>query len=250
MSCFIPVAHEHLSEATQAIKLELVQPRHDKDEYYFASVDDGRYLAVCCGGRGDFSGLFELDSFAFKESVSEATLFRLDQFQLQAWRRHVRIGADVLLRRVGCCYFESWIRARVVDKRRSVYGHQIQVHFDGYTDECSGPRKRSGTTGWIPLESYDIDLEKPNDRRVCTYTAPSDPEAASEAIYEGLGSHLCEQVAREGEDRYGRNVKSRRKRKGKRKQFRSNAEALRSLKRIERKGKKYVKAITHRVYLL
>jgi len=67
------------------------------------------------------------------------------------------------------------------------------------------------------------------------------------------GVEPCDLIIREAEDRVYRKLKSRRKKKsgkgkGKKKK-RSNANALRSLKRLRRKNKKYVKSITRRVYV-
>merc|ERR1712087_40673 len=86
------------------------------DEYYFQNVDGERYLSVHCtrSRRRQEDGVLRLDSLLFTDSLSEATLFRLGKLRLPAWKRRVNIGSAVLLRSVGCCFFECWIRSREV----------------------------------------------------------------------------------------------------------------------------------------
>merc|ERR1712013_831886 len=113
---------------------------------------------------------------------------------------------------------------------------------------------RSGTTDWLPLTSKKIDLEKPNDHRVLNNDLHKELLSVEENEL-AIASHpyiSCDLIIREGEDRFVRKLKSRRKKKtgkGKGKKERSNADALRSLTRIRRKNKKYIKSITRRVYV-
>merc|ERR1712087_131976 len=146
------------------------------------------------------------------------------------------------------------------------FGDEVQISYRGTViGICPDSfvhflEKRSGTTDWLPLTSKRIDIEKPNDHRVLNQDI--DKELLSASVDEGpcpyISSNpfdvveLCDLVIREGEDRFKRSLKSRRKNKtGKRKgkNERSNAEALRSLTRVRRKNKKYVKSITHRVFV-
>merc|ERR1711971_146858 len=109
--------------------------------------------------------------------------------------------------------------------------------------------QRSGTSQWIPLTSHDIDFDHSFDDRVFAdrvFGENACPETAS-PWNPFTRVALCEQVLREGEDRFNRKLKSRNKMKmGKRKgkTERSNADALRGRTRIRRKNKKYVNSIT------
>merc|ERR1719148_223728 len=76
----------------------------------------------------------------------------------------------------------------------------------------------SGTTRWIPLTSPNIDFEKHNDNRLYFDPELSMQESACLETtawnpYSRVEIELCDQVLREGEDRFNRSLKSRRKKK-------------------------------------
>ena len=147
-----------------------------------------------------------------------------------------------------------WVRGRVSERWRTAFGYEVTIDYDGVVAMdgfvhvgCLFPRPGGrgyenwrGRTDRIPLTSHDIDF---NDHRVY----------ADESDLSRVEGDLSAKVWREcdgRQDRFERRLKSRRKGgKGKRKQERSNAAELRSRRRIKRKGKKYVNAITHKVYL-
>merc|ERR1719491_2776691 len=156
--------------------------------------------------------------------------------------------------------YNNWKRGRVREKRRNAFGYEVRIELNGVGYDGHSEHNAR----WIPLTSYDIDLEQPNDCRVYDSAEGNEELPATEenvcqntswnglSAYSRVENALCDQILREGEDRFGRHLKSRRKRKagkGKGKQERSNADALQSRKRIRRKRKKYVKSITHRVYV-
>merc|ERR1712129_639561 len=159
-----------------------------------------------------------------------------------------------------------WFRGRVCDVRCSDYGYEVKIAYGGkvlgydYRHGRESVLDYSGTTCWMPLTSPNIDFENYDFDYRLNYQNTCDPElskhefesACLEATAWNPHSRieLCEQVLRGGEDRFNRSIKSRRKKKtgkGRGKKERSNADALRSLRRIRRKRKKYVKSITHRV---
>merc|ERR1712013_51771 len=236
-----------------AIKLRLYQPDRDKDEYYLQSADDGRYVAIA-----DSKERSRWTSFELINDLSEAALFGLTQCVLPCLHR-LKMGQRVLFR--ARCYEsewydlpEAWLRGRVCERRHTEYGHEVRIAYSGTVIGYAGVKhERSGTSRWIPLTSYDIDFDMEFDERVledrlieenaCPETTAWNPYCRVE---------LCDQVFREGEDRFYRKLKSQRKTKtGKRKgkNERSNANALRAQSRVRRKNKKYIKSITRRVFV-
>jgi len=249
-----------------AIKLQLQQPNLEKDEYYFQSACDGLYVVI--SAHSAYQTRLELTA-----DVSQATLFGLTQChppRLPASK--LQIGSKVLFRWRDTYYdwvrdceavdYDSeavhWVRGRVRDRRHTAFGYEISIDYHGVICEYGRLKTLSGQTRWIPLTSYDLDFEQPNDHRVrhllqLSKTERTCPQTAWNVNGRGA-TDVCDAVLREcdvRQDRFEYRVKSRRRwnSKGKRKQERSNANDLRSRRRTQRKGKKYVKAITHRIYV-
>merc|ERR1712129_428482 len=153
----------------------------------------------------------------------------------------------------------GWVRSSVCDTRCSDFGYEVKIAYGGEILGYDGAEDHSGTTRWIPLTSPNIDFEKGNyDYRLYDPEWSMQQSACLETTawnpYSRVEMELCDQVVREGEDRFNRGLKSRRKKKtskgkGRGKTERPKADALRSLRRIRRKRKKYVKSITHRVFV-
>jgi len=259
---------------SDALKLRLQQPNHEKDEYYFRSADDGRYVAV----SRPRSVTRELIGLELTDDVSQATLFGLTQCDLPHLPRLETDQRVVYRIRVqkhsSDPYYDSycdwaWVRGRVVNKRHTDFGGDVRISYDGNVLNDDGvPETRSGTTDWLPLTSRRIDLEKPYDHRVLNIDLHEESLSEEESECPYISSNLlscshtecnlcnrhdavepCDLIIREAEDRVYRKLKSRprcKKKKGKSKgkKKRSNAAALRSLKRTRRKTKKKIKSTT------
>merc|ERR1712013_832174 len=152
----------------EAIKLRLQQPDLDKDEYLLQSADDGRYVVVP-EDQSRWSRKF--GPYALTDDFSEATRFRLSQCRPPRLPRdRLEIGQRVLYRvqrRLRCCGYytdEQWVRGVVCARRCNEFGCEVRIEYDGMvtTDEDWPFEKdrRSGTTEWLPLTSYDIDFEE------------------------------------------------------------------------------------------
>merc|ERR1712012_1536621 len=97
----------------------------------------------------------------FKDSPSEATLFRIKEFPFKRNAElDLSIGSLVRYRKFygGSKY---WVEAQVIDFRQSGFGREARLKYFGFSthSECrldSDYGLRHGVSDWIPAESAEI----------------------------------------------------------------------------------------------
>jgi len=242
------------------------------DEYYFMNLDDGKYLAVeydheRIGHLFNGSPLYyesyrdEVDesSLYFKDSSSEATLFRIKEYPFIRDRGFdLEIGSRVNYRVLGCYDYIS-IGARAIATKYSAFGKEVKLKYGGY---CShyflDIYRRDGVTDWIPALSPDITRYDPKyeyeqrllqfeylwnqrekQREVYVERAQEEAEIGDIRVCD----HDCIELKLQDDERYKKRVKSRKMKKSKTKKKRHyrdwNVDDKKSLKCIERKRRKY-----------
>merc|ERR1712130_923190 len=216
--------------------------------YYFQNMDDGKYLTVEYKAESidhhrsrSFSRYFYDDppdhrlSLHFKDSESEATLFRLKEFPFEyKLDFDLKMGSRVNFGR----YSYSMKSAQIIAVKYSDFGKEVQLKYDG----MSGP---DGVSEWIPALNDMISRYDP-ERVHWRYSRyhPMNEWVDDGADREIGDLRVCDDDLNVMEDeRYKKRVKSRKKmksRKRKRGHYREwNVDDKRSLKRIDRKMRKY-----------
>jgi len=256
----------------QALSLQLVRPDEGgDDEYHFMNLDDGKYLAVKydherivrlhrgCPLYHDPSRTFlPLRSYGdevpepsmhFKDSPSEGTLFRIKEYPFIRERGfELEIGSRVHYRVWGFDEPDHWISARVIAAKYSAFGKEVKLKYGGYC--CTYGDiiyRREGVTDWIPALSPDIkrygsEADHNRQRLLAEQFVAEQFEIFWKKWEKEFECNVCDPNMMDDE-RYKKRVKSRKMRKSKKKKrghYRDwNVDDKGSLKRIERKSRKY-----------
>merc|ERR1712217_210928 len=137
-----------MDKKDNALSLQLVRlDEGGDDEYYFMNLDDGKYLAVEYDnerlGRLDGGCPLYYDPYRwpepnafwmnFKDSPSEATLFRIKEYPFIRDRGFgLEIGSRVNYRINYRMY-----RARVIATKYSAFGKEVKLKYGGYRSAYS-----------------------------------------------------------------------------------------------------------------
>merc|ERR1712048_712872 len=229
------------------------------------NLDDGKYLAVEYDNERIVSlphgQPLYLDpsredaeaepSLNFEDSPSEATLFRVKEYPfIRDQGFDLEIGSRVHHRVWGPDQPDHWISARVIATKFSAFGKEVKLKCGGYCSHYFHDIYRiDGVTDWIPALSPDITRYDPhyeygqslleieylwNQSRVCNQWEKEETPS--------FECNVCDPTMMDDE-RYKKRVKSRKMRKSKKKTRGHysdwNVADKRSLKRIERKSRKY-----------
>merc|ERR1711879_179107 len=217
------------------------------------NLDDGKYLAVeydnerlgllSCGCPLYDDPYRWAFSMNFKDSSSEATLFRIKEYPFIRDRGfELEIGSRVSYRVWGYNDY-IWIGARVIATKYSAFGKEVKLKYGGYRSAYSDDIRRvDGVTDWIPALSPFITRYDPYQYSQCMLEYEYLWNRWEEEEAKLLECNVCD-LNMMDDDRYKKRVKSRKMRKSKKKKrghYRDwNVDDKKSLKRIERKSRKY-----------
>merc|ERR1711879_269258 len=208
-------------------------------------------------------------SLNFKDSPSEATLFRIKEYPSINRVRDcdLEIGSRFHYRVCGPDEPDHWISARVIATKFSAFGKEVKLKYGGYwrRDYFLDIQRRDGVTDWIPAWSPDITrydpkyehkqsllesqyLRKQREKQEALRVSQWAQEEAEIGDIR-VCDHDCIELKLQNDERYKKRVKSRKMIKSKTKKKRHyrdwNVDDIQSMKRIERKSRKYGRIPKH-----